>query len=153
MKREFTASTYILHEQKVLLIFHKKFQKWLPPGGHVELNETPAETAIREAKEETGLDIEFIQQENVWFDYPNTTSIPRPYLCQLCNVPPYQDTPAHQHIDFVYIAKPMKPLQAIPNDCRWFDSPDIHKLQADIDVFRDTLDIILHLKKDYLNLI
>ena len=45
--RQFTTSVYILEEQKVLLIFHKKLQKWLPPGGHIEPNEAPPEAARR----------------------------------------------------------------------------------------------------------
>ena len=30
---------------------------WAPPGGHVEFGETASETARRETKEETGIDI------------------------------------------------------------------------------------------------
>ena len=57
MKRQFTATVYILEKDKVLLIHHRKLQKWLPPGGHMDPNETPAEAACREAFEETGLKI------------------------------------------------------------------------------------------------
>ena len=39
----------------MLLIFHKRLQKWLPPGGELLPEETPQEAAIRELKEETGL--------------------------------------------------------------------------------------------------
>ena len=63
MRRQFTATVYILHEFKVLLIFHRKLFKWLPPGGHVDENELPSDTAIREAREETGLEIELVSQE------------------------------------------------------------------------------------------
>jgi 8-oxo-dGTP diphosphatase len=34
---------------------------WAPPGGHMELGESPEETAVREAKEETGLDLHGVQ--------------------------------------------------------------------------------------------
>jgi 8-oxo-dGTP pyrophosphatase MutT (NUDIX family) len=34
----------------------------LPPGGHIELDEDPAQTAVREAKEEVGLDIVLLGQ-------------------------------------------------------------------------------------------
>ena len=145
MHKEFTASAYIIHEQKVLLIFHEKFQKWLPPGGHVESNETPAEAAIREVLEETGLEIEFIQQENLWINYPNATSFARPYACLLENVPVYKDKPAHQHIDFVYIARPLDANQTIPVCCKWFTHTEILKFQPQIDIFQDSLDIIKQL--------
>ncbi len=34
---DFTASVYVVYENKVLLHKHKKLGVWLPPGGHVEL--------------------------------------------------------------------------------------------------------------------
>ena len=98
--REFTATVYILNENQVLLHFHKKLKKWLPPGGHLEKDETPPECAIREAKEETGLDIALIRDERLWVDRWNATSFERPFLCLLENIPAYQDLPPHQHIDF-----------------------------------------------------
>lgn len=145
MQKEFTATVYIIHEQKVLLIFHPKFQKWLPPGGHIEINETPAEAAKREVMEEAGIEIEFIQQENVWLNYPHAESIHRPYLCLLENVPEYKDKPAHQHIDFIFIAKPTNPNEQGSADCQWFDYQHIEKLGVKAEIFQDSLDIIKHL--------
>ena len=42
--------------------------RWMPPGGHVDPNELPEETACRECKEETGLDVVIIgdAQEDVF---------------------------------------------------------------------------------------
>jgi len=40
---------------KVLLIKHKRLGTWLPVGGELEPGETPAEAAVRELLEETGL--------------------------------------------------------------------------------------------------
>ena len=37
---------------KILLVDHKKAELWLPPGGHVEIDEDPADTVIRECMEE-----------------------------------------------------------------------------------------------------
>ena len=45
---------------KVLLVDHKKADLWLPPGGHVEPDEHPRETVLREAKEELGIEAEFL---------------------------------------------------------------------------------------------
>ncbi len=58
--KHFTASALIIDNDKVLLVFHKKFNVWLYPGGHVEKNENPDETLLREVKEETGLEVEII---------------------------------------------------------------------------------------------
>lgn len=57
----FLAGTAILHKNKLLLVRSAAGDqkgKWGPPAGHLEPGETPEETAIRETKEETGLDVE-----------------------------------------------------------------------------------------------
>ena len=105
MKRHFTTSCYLISQDKILLLLHPKIKKWLPPGGHLEENELPTEGIRREVHEETGLEIQFIKQENVWIKEPNAESFERPYLCQLEEIPPFGNVPAHQHIDLVYLAK------------------------------------------------
>ena len=49
------------NKERILMIHRKKKDEhtnlWLAPGGKVESNEAPCETAIREMKEETGLKI------------------------------------------------------------------------------------------------
>jgi 8-oxo-dGTP pyrophosphatase MutT (NUDIX family) len=94
MERQFTATVYIIAENKVLLLMHPKVQKWLPPGGHLEANEIPSECAKREALEETGLTVELIKEEHVWVDRWNATSFERPWLCLLENMPAYGSQPA-----------------------------------------------------------
>lgn len=147
MIKEFTATVYIIDNQKVLLIFHRKLQKWLPPGGHVELNETPPEAARREVLEEVGVEIEFLLQENVWVKQWNAQSIERPYLCLLEEIPPYQHHPAHQHIDMIYVAKPIAIVENFQADFqqRWFNWEELEKLEPDTEIFKETLQVIQHL--------
>ncbi len=56
-KIDFTAEVFIVHKGKVLLRMHDKYKIWLSVGGHIELDEDPNQAAIREVKEEVGLDV------------------------------------------------------------------------------------------------
>lgn len=53
---------YDVRTGKFMLINHKLAQAWLPPGGHVEQDEDPKQTVIREAQEELALDAQFSTQ-------------------------------------------------------------------------------------------
>lgn len=142
MKRQFTATVYILKEQQVLLIYHKKLSKWLPPGGHTEENELPSETAIREAKEETGLDVELISQENLHIDRWNAKSFPRPFLCLLEEIPARPQEPAHQHMDMVYVGRPTGGSESLnleeTGGLRWFTLEELEELTSDVEIFEET---------------
>ena len=60
-KIDLTVGTCIINEDKILFVLHTKLNLWLFPGGHIDPNETPDMAATREAKEETGLDVELIE--------------------------------------------------------------------------------------------
>ncbi len=61
--------------QKVLLIDHIKSGLWLPNGGHVDSNEHPTDTVIREAKEELGIEAMFYEQKPLFLTVSNTVGI------------------------------------------------------------------------------
>ena len=48
----------IIEAGKVLLIKRRDFGVWLLPGGGIDAGESAAEAAVREAQEETGLEVE-----------------------------------------------------------------------------------------------
>ena len=58
MSIQVCASCYVVDFEKkeLLMIYNKKLGKWLQPGGHIEGDETPLDTAKREVKEETGIE-------------------------------------------------------------------------------------------------
>ncbi len=57
------ATVYIVNKDKVLLHMHKKFNSLFPVGGHMESHKLPHEAAIREALEESGLNVTLYDNE------------------------------------------------------------------------------------------
>ena len=56
----------VLHENKILLTQREDFETWILPSGGVEEGESLAQAAIRETKEETGLDVELTRLVGVY---------------------------------------------------------------------------------------
>ncbi len=52
-----TASAFVVSDRGIVLHRHKILGQWLQPGGHIDAGESPAEGALREATEETGLSV------------------------------------------------------------------------------------------------
>ncbi len=105
LEKHFTASALIQNDEgKVLLVYHKKLDVWLYPGGHIEANETPDEALVREVKEETGLDVEIIGELKTSLNdkEADVSVLHNPYaiLCERIN-----SKDEHYHIDMVYACK------------------------------------------------
>jgi 8-oxo-dGTP pyrophosphatase MutT (NUDIX family) len=54
-----TGSGIVVGPRGVVLLEHKRLGIWLQPGGHLDPGETPWDAALRESREETGLDARF----------------------------------------------------------------------------------------------
>ena len=105
MTRHFTSTGYIVSKGSVLLHWHPNVKAFLPPGGHVEINEDPVEAVLREVKEETGLLVEIINSElPIESSYP--AQIPPPITIMIEDITD-ADGSIHQHIDFIYFCRPI----------------------------------------------
>jgi len=122
--RDFVTVTFCVHDNKLLLIHHKKLNIWLPPGGHLNPHELPCSGAVREFKEETGLDIELVGKEEQLSK--DVKKLIQPKHIQLEVI-----EPGHEHIDMIYFGKLIDPEQKNNiqieeiNDLKWFSAEDL----------------------------
>lgn len=99
-ERDFTASAFVVKQEKVLLLKHVKSGLWLQPGGHIENNELPHETAIREAKEETGFSIRLVSSERKTKYNEEAVDLPLPF-----RINTHKIKDGHWHCDLGYLAE------------------------------------------------
>jgi 8-oxo-dGTP pyrophosphatase MutT (NUDIX family) len=101
LTRHFTATTYIVHDGRVLLHRHPRQGLWLPPGGHLERDELPHDAARREIEEETGLRLRLHSEDQAARMAAEMACgvVPQPAFILVEDINPF-----HQHIDFTYFA-------------------------------------------------
>ena len=125
-KIDFTVAIFIVHAGKILLIHNRKLDKWLPLGGHIELDEDPEQAALREAKEESGLDVELLGERPPTTS-PGTRALIAPRFLDIHRI---SDT--HEHIGLIYWAKPrggtVQLAVAEHHDIRWCAADELEKL-------------------------
>lgn len=99
-KIDFTVAIFVVQDAKVLLVHHRKLNKWLPIGGHIELDEDPEQAALREAREESGFEVELIGERPPTTE-PGTRALIAPRFLDIHRI---SDT--HEHIGMIYWARP-----------------------------------------------
>ncbi len=102
-KVDFTVEVFIVYKDKVLLRMHDKFNTWLSIGGHIELDENPVEAAIREVREEVGLEIELIGPKLPTPD--ETDGVDYRHIVGPRYIGEHHVNNVHRHIILVYFAK------------------------------------------------
>jgi 8-oxo-dGTP pyrophosphatase MutT (NUDIX family) len=123
------ASGYLVWHRRVLLVYHNRFNLWVPPGGHVEAGDTFARTAEREFEEETGIAVKALSAgPSIRRADANASPEPLPF---------------HVDVEREGFAKPalvqfffvralgemvLRPQRSEVNDCQWFDVEDLDML-------------------------
>lgn len=121
--RTLTASVYVVYKNKVLLHRHKKYNTLFPLGGHMEKDEVPHETAIREVREESGLDV-ILYNEDKYLELGRVKQLHKPMHVLLENI-------GHEveNIDFIYFATSncdiLKPIIGESKEFHWLSKEDI----------------------------
>lgn len=138
-----TAGAFLFHHDAELgwrtgLIRHPVFDKWMQPGGHVEPDENPAETALREVAEETGL-----TKVSLWQPHapaPTGTSdpiVPLPYWIMEHRLDgDNQLAQPHVHIDYKYVAiiTDPTPAHSPEHPFAWWTAAEIPTLSTFDDI-------------------
>lgn len=98
---DYTVETFIVFKDKVLLRFHDKYAIWLSVGGHIEPDEDPNQAAIREVKEEVGLDIALYDKLRPFSEESEAYHelIP-PFFMNIHRI-----SNSHRHVALVYFAR------------------------------------------------
>jgi 8-oxo-dGTP pyrophosphatase MutT (NUDIX family) len=109
-----TASCFVLDpDGRLLLHHHRRLNRWLQMGGHLEAGEEPLDAALREAAEESGLrDLRLLSEGIADLD--------------VHIIPEGKGEPEHRHFDVRYIAQTASPHSIVldaqeSRELMWFD--------------------------------
>ena len=123
---DLTVSAIIVYRDTVLLVHHKKLNKWLPPGGHVELDQDPEEALYAEIREETGLTPEdiIVHGRKPTIIAPGTKFLYSPTYLDIHDI-----SHTHRHIGRVYFSTAKADRIQLAEhghlDIRWFTNAEL----------------------------
>jgi 8-oxo-dGTP pyrophosphatase MutT (NUDIX family) len=129
-KIDFTVAIFVVHGGRVLLIHHRALDKWLPLGGHIELDEDPEAAALREAREESGLEVQLLGDRPPTTG-PGTRALIAPRFLDIHRI---SDT--HEHIGMIYWARPKNGMVTLAaaehHDIQWCSREGLERLNPPI---------------------
>ena len=132
MKTDLVVAGYIIRENKVLLVHHRKLDLWLPVGGHIDKDETPDQALIREIKEEIGIDVEILNKSNMPLNGNIKCNLAIPFYANVHSVGD------HDHCCLFYVCKAINPEKLMINNelknFDWFTAEDLNKKPVPPDV-------------------
>jgi len=133
MKTDLVIGGYLIYDSKLLLIHHKKLDLWLPPGGHIEKDETPDDAVKREFLEELGIKVEILNRNDVPIGGSIVKQLAVPFYVNVHNVGD------HDHCCFFYLCTLKNPEKIKINkselkDFDWFSPEELNQERIPIDV-------------------
>lgn len=145
MNRHFTVAVFVVYQNKTLLHWHKKLAQWFPVGGHVDPGESLCEAAIRETKEESGLEVELYQARPFPFEvFGHIKTLVAPIHIQH----EYMNDD-HIHMDAMFYARAktdeLHPMEGEAVQIGWYSEEELETLPLAIDVkayAKEALDLL-----------
>src|SRR5215510_8999602 len=98
-KIDFTVAIFVVQQAQVLLVHHRALDKWLPLGGHIELDEDPEQLPCAKCVKKAGL---------MWNFSANDRSPPNQERALLASrfLDIHRINATHEHIGMIYFAMP-----------------------------------------------
>ena len=141
LRLELVVAGCVVRNGKILLVWHKKNKEWLPPGGHIEQNESPNAAVLREVKEETGLVVAFMDRPKSPSKYISKQLV-TPFFADI------HDVGDHDHCCFYYLMRLRTGKQSVTlnlsevEQFHWFSKSELSKKGVPEDI-RQTCELAL----------
>ncbi len=98
VRKKIASRALIVKDNKIAILYSKKYNAYITPGGGIEENETLEDACIREAKEETGLIVKPIKQVAVLdCNYPRIRIVHNYFLCEYLSETKETERTDHEH--------------------------------------------------------
>ncbi|MDH5544640.1 MAG: NUDIX hydrolase [Gammaproteobacteria bacterium] len=126
-----TGSAWIVNRQrtKTLMLHHRKLDRWLQPGGHSDGDPNTPGVALKEASEESGVQLKNIRIVD--------TDI---FDVDIHTIPATKKEPQHEHYDvrFLFEIDDTLPLRSNDesNEVRWLDLDEVKAFNPDRSIER-----------------
>ena len=159
----YTAGGMLIHQNKVLLVKHKKLGIWLNPGGHIDEGELPHQAAEREFWEETGVKVRAVDpyenslvgvgHRSEFFPNPISTNVHwvnrESYDLRMAAEDPSQRVPTkkwkrgcEQHVGFFYLLEAVSGYEYKQNieetdGIAWFSPDEIAALETEEEIRKE----------------
>ena len=141
MIRSICASVYVIDfkNQELLMVYNKKLDKHLQPGGHIENEEMPMEAAIRETLEETGITPIIIGNKFMNITQPLAVEVYNTKIGQMID------------IQYVGITDNKKITDNENNNAKWLSYKDVISSNNIDDEIKEKFKYILREYSKYIN--
>lgn len=127
VKHKIASRALIIKDNKVAILYSKKYNAYITPGGGLEKNENLEQACIRETKEETGLFIQPIEKIAVVdCNYPKIRIEHNYFVCNLVSCSESNDRTKHekdQDLELIWLSiQELKHAYATTTESYKYDS-------------------------------